>query len=355
MSRISLLAGTYEGAGQPSLFTLCADLSRRTLSRTGELAGPVKPSYLARTRDGRILTFTRTDKGGRILCLDAQGRELSSIPSGDAGSPCHISLGADERLVFAANYHSGSVTMSALSPEGILAPLDQVTHEGRGADPVRQSAPHCHCCLEQDGFLYVSDLGLDRIYVYRIDREAGKLLPCGRDISLHPGSGPRHLALSPAHPGLLYVITELSAEVIVCRLQEGAFSIAQTLSSVAAPSDPALELPPTADPDSIGGAIRVTDDGKYLFVSNRLGQQNVRPFRIGDDGLLTPLPPCGCSGITPRDIALLEGEEGVIVLCACQDSEEITALSFDRRSELLSPLPSMRLALPSPTCLVPVR
>ena len=119
-------------------------------------------------------------------------------------------------------------------------------------------------------------------------------------------------------------------------------------------------VPPTADHGSIGCAIRFTGDGRYLFVSSRLGYQSISAFRCDTDGSLTFADRCLCGGITPRDFNVFESEEAVpdspgsvFLLVANQDSDLITALQFDRRSEKLSLL-DMKMQAGKPTCILPV-
>lgn len=57
----------------------------------------------------------------------------------------------------------------------------------------------------------MSDLGLDLIRTYRINREANKLEALG-DTALHEGAGPRHFVFHPDGKSA-YVINELDSTV----------------------------------------------------------------------------------------------------------------------------------------------
>jgi 6-phosphogluconolactonase len=73
-----------------------------------------------------------------------------------------------------------------------------VQHTGSGVTP-RQTGPHAHRAYfsSDSRFLFVSDLGLDKIMSYRIT-PAGALEPLDPPFApLKPGSGPRHMAFAP--------------------------------------------------------------------------------------------------------------------------------------------------------------
>ncbi len=193
------------------------------------------------------------------------------------------------------------------------------------------------------------------VYVYELDRKAHKLQETNRSIRLPDGSGPRHLAFSDKHPDMLFVLTEMANTIFTYRFdpESDKYILEQQISAVcdgasgASPSDPALMQPPTADNGSIGCAIRFTKDGKYLFVSSRLGYQSISAFRCR----------CLCGGITPRDFNVFESDDpedpDIHLLVANQDSDLVTALRFDRRAEKLSLL-DMKMQAVKPTCILPI-
>ena len=132
----------------------------------------------------------------------------------------------------------------------------------------------------------------------------------------------------------------------------------QEISAVCdAASDETLMQPSTADNGSIGCAIRFTKDGKYLFVSSRLGYQSISAFRCDPDGKLAFADRSLCGGITPRDFNIFEedapADQILHILVANQDSDLITALRFDRNTEKLS-LMEMKMQAVKPTCILPV-
>ena len=354
--------GTHASAGQPSICLCEADFESETFSTLSAMQEISDPTYLALSPGKILYTFGKTADGASVYAVQDQ-TVLSSLPCA-SGGPCHISVDARGEFLLVAGYGCGTVSLYDLNPDGTLRSLcDFSRYSGVGYDYAdRQKGPHAHFAVfhaERDEVL-VCDLGLDMVYVYELDRKARKLRETNRSIRLPNGSGPRHLAFSPRHPGMLFVLTEMANTIFTYQFDPEScrYIPVQRLSAVCAKaSDDALMKPSTADNGSVGCAIRFTEDGQYLFVSSRLGYQSISAFRCGPDGRLTFVSRCLCGGITPRDFNLFEsdvpGDQGICLLVANQDSDLITALLFDRETESLIPL-KMKMQAVKPTCILPV-
>src|SRR5207248_785756 len=151
-----------------------------------------------------------------------------------------------------------------------------VQHTGRSLNPERQQGPHAHC-VTIDGanrFVFVCDLGLDKVLAYRFDARRGKLTPHDPPFArLKPGAGPRHMSFRP-DGRFAYVINELNSTVITFAYdpKTGALSELQTLST----------LPGYYDGPNTAAELEVRPDGKFLYVSNR-GNETVVLFEIDRD------------------------------------------------------------------------
>ena len=401
MSTCRFYLGSHASSGQPAIQHCLADFEKGTFTTLCTLQDISAPTYLA-SEDGEVLyALGQTSGAGLVFSLRGQ-TVLNSFPSGGTG-PCHISVDERREFLLCANYVSGSISLYDLNSDGSIRSLcDFRQYSGAGFDSGdRQKGPHAHFAAfhaERDEVL-VCDLGLDTVYVYELDRSARGLRDTGRSIRLPDGSGPRHLAFSPAHPGMLFVLTEMANTIFTYRFDPDScrYVCEQQVSAVCdessceggggiCPPDEALMVPPTADNGSIGCAIRFTRDGRYLFVSSRLGYQSISAFSCGPEGRLRFCSRCLCGGITPRDLNVFEGsgpgsegpmedargfgrpadgtfssggrspqspENCVHLLVANQDSDLVTALRFDRRTEELSLL-DMKMQAVKPTCILPV-
>ena len=156
---------------------LCLDPSQRYLYASNEIS-----DYEGKS--GSVSAYA-VDKSSGDLQL------LNTISSQGAG-PAYLSVDASGKYVFVANYGGGSLAVFPVSPDGSLGAAT-FTHRDEG-DVGSQKAtsgppgsfaisghdrPHAHMIGADPGnrFVLQTDLGQDRIYVYRLDRSTGKLTP----------------------------------------------------------------------------------------------------------------------------------------------------------------------------------
>ncbi|CAE7217299.1 pgl, partial [Symbiodinium natans] len=286
---------------------------------------------------------------------------LNSMETGGAVA-CHVSLSRNERLLAVANY-MGSVALFRLQSDGRLVErTDLQEHEslGIGVNKERQDGPHAHMALfdAQSKHLLVPDLGLDRVVTYNVEAVAGKL-KAATPLALPPGSGPRHIAL---HPGgrLAYVLNELLSTVVPCHWDAKTCS----LTSI---GEPIATVPGAAV--GVGGetycaAIRVSGDGRFVYVSNR-GHCSITVFRVLEDGLLERVScsftgpgvqaeerdPCWPPQDCPRDFALCDKDQWLIA--ANQDSDSLVIFRRDATSGALVQEGSTAECI-APACVLPL-
>ncbi len=88
--------------------------------------------------------------------------------------PCYISLSADTKHLLIANYPNGSVVVVKLNNKGIPETIsDTILYVKEEPD-----RSHAHMIQHDPSgkFIYVADLGLDRIIAYEFDTVNGKLI-----------------------------------------------------------------------------------------------------------------------------------------------------------------------------------
>jgi 6-phosphogluconolactonase len=88
------------------------------------------------------------------------------------------------------------------------------------------------------------------------------------------GSGPRHLVVHPEEP-YIYVLTELSSELLVLKLDKNGFEFMSKKSL----------LPEGEDQKKWGAAIRISKDGNFIYASNR-GHDSISVFETIEYGRL---------------------------------------------------------------------
>jgi 6-phosphogluconolactonase len=107
-------------------------------------------------------------------------RLLNTIPTGGT-STCYLSMDKTGRFVLLANFGSGSISVVRVNEDGSLGQQTAfVQHLGHGSPDVPvQSGPHPHTILvsPDNRYVIVSDLGVDKVFIYRFDESTGMLSP----------------------------------------------------------------------------------------------------------------------------------------------------------------------------------
>jgi 6-phosphogluconolactonase len=296
------------------------------------------PTFLAWHPDGRILyalseSGTVNGKpGGAVTAFryDAPTASLTALntePTGGIGL-AHLGVDATGRIAVAVSYHGGQVASFPILPDGRLgARTSLITQTGKlGPNTKRQDKPHPHSVTfsKDNRFAYVCDLGLDRIYHYRIDLAAATLTPAA-ETPTTPGAGPRHSKFS-ADGKFLYVINELNGtvEVFAADAVSGALTRTQTISTL--PADFAGE--------SICAEIRLSPDERFVYGSNR-GHDSLAVFaRDTAKGTLTLVEIVPTGGKHPRNFNL--APDGRWLVCGNKDSDNVTVFRVDPATGRLS-------------------
>ena len=210
-------------------------------------------------------------------------------------------------MLFVSNYMDGTLSVYRLDPRGrISEQTDLIRHHGSGPMADRQEAAHVHSALYHQGVVYVADLGTDQVTAYQVLPEEGRL-SLRKAYDLPPGSGPRHLAMHPERPDLLYVIGELSGEVFELSLTDG--TILNRISVI----------PEDYSGESRASAVKLIGNTLYAGVRE---SNNVAIASLGPGGMPATPSISRLRHETPRDVWMDEtwcltadeGSEGVTLL-----------------------------------------
>jgi len=350
-----LYVGTYSVRASKGIYVFAFDPQTGTVQLQQTIDNGKSPSFLALhptghylyavheeddlgpDHSGSVSAYTIDPRTGLLTFLNQQ------LTHGQA--PCHISLDRCGNLAFVSNYGSGSLTVLPILENGSLGEACQlIKHTGQSVDSERQDAPHIHSAVVSgdNRLVYVADLGTDRLYVYQIDEQQGKLRPSPETpyLPVSAGSGPRMTTVRPQDEWL-YSIKEMSSTVARFRrdLQSDYIELVE---------DDVPFLAETYSGKRSGGYIHLDDRGQYLYVTNR-GNNTLAIFSLGDDGTLTP---CGLhytGGDEPRHF--LTDEPSQHVLIGHQQSDTITIFKLDAsRGELRAT--GDQISVPSPVCLL---
>lgn len=345
--------GTYTGANSKGIHLYRFDARSGEVESRGLAAETRNPSWVELHPSGNYLYAVgeiaefRGKKSGAVsaYAIDRASGELTPLNRASSGGtgPCHLAVDRTGRSVFVANYGSGSVAMLPVHADGRVGePTVVFQHEGSSVNERRQKGPHAHgTTLSADNrFLFVPDLGIDRIQVYRYDEGRGTLqrhaLPFA---ALPPGAGPRHFALHP-NQEYAYCINELSSTVTILYYlaDRGVLSSLSALST----------LPSGFEGPSTTAEIEVHPSGKFLYGSNR-GHDSIAVFSVSREGRSLRLEQnVPTQGKTPRNFAI--DPTGRWLWVANQGSGNIVLFEIDRQSGKLEPA-GVDLRVGSPVCL----
>lgn len=343
-----LLVGTYTSEkGSKGIYVYRFD----TETGKGEQVSMVEvtnPSYLTLSPDEQFVYSVGENAEGDGMAyafsFDKKTGQLTPINSQSTKSPgpCYITIDNKGKNVHTANYGGGSISSFQVTKNGGLSELvSLIRFKGSGADTVRQKSPHVHCVrYSLDGkYLFAADLGTDKIYRMDAMEAAFEGQPSISESTLvafvtPPATGPRHFDFHP-NGNYVYMLGELSGQVLVYDYNEGYLRMKQTIAS-----------------DTVGAHgsadIHVLPDGKFLYSSNRLKADGITIFSINPhDGKLTRVG-YQLTARHPRNFVITPN--GKFLLVAGRDDNKIQVFAIDSHTGLLTDT-HQDIFLDQPVCL----
>ncbi|OAS19097.1 3-carboxymuconate cyclase [Paenibacillus oryzisoli] len=342
--------GSYADAQNPGVYTAQFDAETGSLELTHNVSGLQNPTFLAidevnwrlyalgegigdeGQKCGAASAFAIQPETGELSLLN----QVNTLPA----TTCHIQLDNSNQVIMVTSYHGGMVGLSPIEADGQIGTnADIRQHQGASLLPV-QDRPRAHSVFVDRNNQYIGacDLGLDKIIIYKLDLADKRLLP-HREVSVAPGSGPRHFVFHPSYK-YGYVINELGSTVSAFTYDEeqGLLAEIQTLST----------LPASFDGENACADIHVSPDGRFLYGSNR-GHDSIVVYAIDEQtGKLQPIEHAPTLGKHPRNFGL--SPDGRFALVANKDSDNIVSFARDEATGKLVPTGSV-LEMSQPVCI----
>ncbi len=326
---------------------------RTTLNtENGKLTEPTlaveigSPGFLCISPDGkRVYSTCNNDKGSvAAFSINEDGKTLTLIntqPIGDGGS-AHVSLDATGKTLFSAQYGGGSTASFPIKEDGSIGPrASLIEHEGSGPNESRQKSPHPHWTGVDPAnqFVFVPDLGNDKIEIHKINHEDSTITPHGFGKTV-PGGGPRHMKFS-ADAKYAYLLNELLMSVSVFRYDadKGTLDRIQTISTL---PEELQEIPNKAS------EIRLHPSGKFIYAANR-GHDSIAAFQVNQKtGELTFVEREAIRGSWPRNFNV--DPSGKWLIAAGRFSNTLSVFQIDQETGGLSFTGNI-VNSPAPICL----
>ena len=333
--------GTYNPNGE-GVYRFTVDPQSGALGNKTLVSTLPNAAQLTVSQDGKTLyVASEVEKGVvQALRIDDNGalQELNQVSSGGAG-PVYLALTPDGRYLLVANYVSGSIAVLPVKADGSLGEAVD-SHQDQGEPGAAKPAaavggsfaisdhngPHAHMIAAdpQGKFVFSTDLGLDRIYQYRLEAQSGKLTPNEPPFinASSKGAGPRHFVFTPKGDGL-WLINEEASTLTYYTLDSATGTLKEGKTTSA--------LPATYKGTSFAAGLVLSRDGKQLYVANRL-HNSVAHFSVQPDGTLAHQDDIWTRGDYPRSLTL--DKQGRWLYVMNQRSDNITRFRVAKDGKL---------------------
>ena len=251
-------------------------------------------------------------KNGALISLSCNFDNCNSVFLTGNG-PCFILLDTYRNLLYIANYGDGTLDIFSLDTNQNINKL--IYHKTYTS----HSRIH-HIVLSEDkNYLFVVDLGDNKLYSYKIKYENYEI----ELLELYyycfdENVAPRHLV---TYSDNIYVITENSCELYHLKFSETCgFSLI----------DCSYLFNSEKHDNFTGCALRISSDNKFIYASVR-GKNCISIFETSPK--LKIIQEISCFGNIPRDINFNDSQN--YLLCANQSSNNISIFNRNQKTGLL--------------------
>ena len=311
------------------------DSKTGALTPLGLVAETINPAHVWAHPSGKFLYASNWEDGTpgdhvSAFAIDQHTGKLKLLNTvsakGDRAN--QVVLDPSGKLAATVTYNSGTFSVFGIESDGKLTEAfytDQ--HTGKPLSD-RQPGPRAHGIVfsKDSRFVYVAELGLDRVYVYHVDPVKRTVAPADPAfVTMNTGgSGPRRLQLHP-NGKFLYVNHETDSKVSVFEVNGASLKQIQTLST----------LPADHKGNNTTAEIQIDSTGKWLYVTNR-GHDSLAHYTVDPaKGTLTLVGHIPAGGRTPRNITIDPTNQYLI--SANQNGENIVVFKIDQKTGNLTP------------------
>jgi 6-phosphogluconolactonase len=325
------VAGTGKGFSISSL-----DAKTGALGKPEFVAEAAGPAYFILADGGRRLYTCNSTGFVTAYTVANQGRSLTLLNrvSSEGGDPSYVSLDRAGKYLFAANYQGGSIIAWALKPDGSIGERTAfVQHTGSGTDPQRQRHAYAHSIIVDptNRFVLTADLGLDKLFVYKLNAKDGSLTPNDPPFAtVSPGLGARHVVFHP-NGKWVYLDTEMGSKIVYFHWDSATGTLTQ--------QQEVSMLAPEFKGTSAAAEMRVSADGRFIYGTNRhaTGDGDVVVFAIdAKTGELMPIQHVDSGGVTPRNFDLDPSGQWMIVTNHGTNTAQV--FRIDKKRGTLTPV-----------------
>jgi 6-phosphogluconolactonase len=337
-----LYAGTYTNpnpkttSASKGIYAWRFDSKTGALTPIGLVAETINPAHVWASPNGRFLyavNWSTGEAGGDTVTAYAVDRRTGALTvvnkvSSHGESPNQIVLDPSGKIAATVTYNGGTITAYGVEPDGRLT--EAIYTEKHAGQPLsaKQPGPRAHGIVfsKDSRWAYVAQLGLDRVYTYRVDPVTRTFAPADPPFVVMnaAGSGPRRLQLHPTGR-FLYVNHETDSKVSVFDVNGANLKQIQTLST----------LPADYTGNNSTAEIQIDATGKWLYVTNR-GHDSIARYAVDPkNGTLAIVGHTPSGGRTPRNITIDPTNQYLVA--ANQAGENLVVFKLDPKTGDLTP------------------
>ncbi|RVU71103.1 MULTISPECIES: lactonase family protein [Lactobacillus] len=301
-------------------------------ARLGQAKNIIKiagPTYFQKDGDLLFAIDKPNDQEGGISVFKLSNERYEKVDTflTPGSSPAYVGINPQKHLLYTANYHTGIISVFRYNEAGKLTLLDTDTHTAKtlGPRPEQVDGAHPHFFDETPaGNLVCCDLGNDTVDFYRLN--ADNKLEHLATYHNEAGFGTRHIVFSKdGH--YFYVAGELSSKINVVKFDENSWEFENIATYSTIPVD--------WDQHNSAAAIRISSDGRFIYVSNR-GNDTLTVFAVKSDHTLKLIQRISVFGEFPRDFNWDKSEKYVVV--ANQNTNNATLYLRNSEDGMLTPI-----------------
>tara|TARA_R110002049_G_scaffold45022_6_gene131656 strand:+ start:276 stop:1409 length:1134 start_codon:yes stop_codon:yes gene_type:complete len=335
--------GTYTNKDSKGIYKYSLS-EKGKIDSLGLATSVLNPSYLTKSADKKTLfVVEETDKNGtgfvRSYKIKNDSLEFLSKQESGGAHPCFIAINKENYLL-TANYTGGNVGLLKAKKSGELSTLlDTQQHISKGITN-RQESAHAHSVWfhPTKKEIISVDLGTNELWFSTIDASKNSFnFTNQKKLQMAPGAGPRHLTFHPTN-NWIYVLNELNNTVSLVKEKDAIYYVETSIST----------LPKTFTEFSKAADIHISNDGLFLYASNR-GHESIVIYKVNpENGYLTNVGYQNVRGEHPRNFSL--SLDNKFLLVANQDTNNI--ISFKRNKETGTLTFVDEVSAPTPVCIL---
>jgi len=331
-----IYVGSYTAATSKGIYAWKFDAATGALAPVGLVAETPNPAHVWVSPSGKVLYAVNWQASDSVegdtvsaFAINARTGALTFLNkvSSHGVKPNQVVLDPSGKIAVTVNYDTGTMAALPIRADGKLGDAFYVDQPSGKPLSDRQPGPRAHGVVfsKDSRFAFVAELGLDRVYSYRVDPATPSMAPLDPAyVSIKAGSGPRRLQLHP-NGRFLYVNHETDSMVSVFEVSSGRLKEIQSVST----------LPADYKGNNSTAEIQIDHDGKFLYVSNR-GHDSVAVYSVDPaNGTLTMVENVPSLGRTPRNLIIDPTND--YLFAANQGGDNVVVFRIDHKTGHLTP------------------